>query len=707
MINSVKRWSELKLKSNLIKKDECEKFNKYVASLIDCDTESKWKKVDQKLVKKFSDNKLIVNYYLKNLRQNIHDYSSRFQTDKYRAFKGIRATTNQSESMNKILKQVTENKELNIDKLLITLYQVQNHFIYEFQRARMQIGQYKPNKNHPSNLNITVSDYTPIEKIYESISDEKFYKSEIKDEIPHRERSTGLMIANRLLKNNSLRWVGEYFECDSLDKSEIYKLTLVPKQTCSCRFKGTCAHLLALLIKMNIYNENDKSKISFMSLIKSKFNKKKVKGQKQFRKIDKERRDSEFLENILDSDSEDYDNNLVKSKTSPSNKNDKNEKSETIPLSPLSPSETITIPNFLIKERNDFHENFREKSRNLIKNPNKIVQVKNKKTRSYQNVQSYPWSDTVIDNKPFLNDLGSLKPGRWLYSSTIDLVVEAMIYEMSLEEVVGYLSIYALDNITFNNLSNIYQKSYIGNLFNKNIIFVTIMSNNINYTPKDHFFLAVISMKTNQIIILDSMVSGKKLENYSMSFHALINLVKLIYSTNEYAQFKLNEWKFILSMDCAIQEDGISCGVFVLANISRILNKFQMHKLDNPDQARYYFRNLADRNQNVLFASYEEPKIYPEFQYIEMNDKIDINVLETSDINGMLLILSLSNFHDKNCAFNNCQGKNEKKILCSIDRFFYCISHDFFEKTNNPYFKICKNCYYLKFVKEKLETPIK
>lgn len=363
----------------------------------------------------------------------------------------------------------------------------------------------------------------------------------------------------------------------------------------------------------------------------------------------------------------------------------------------------MTVPNYLIKERDDFHQDFIDISKKSIKNPKKNIIAKMKKTRKYHSHHVLPWSETEIDSKPFSNDLESLKPGKWLYSTTIDFIAEAMIHELAFDDIVGYLGIYALDNITFNNPENIFHLSYLRTLFNKNLLFITIMSNNINYVPKDHFFLGIICIKTRQILILDSMVSGKKLENYSMSFLALINLTKLIYSTCYFAEFSLNEWKFILSNDCALQDDGNNCGVFVLANICCILNKFQMSELKNPEQARYYFRNLGERNiENVKFCNVA-PNTYPEYNFLKPTYELEIDIVETSEIVGMLLPLSLSNFYDFKCSYDNCSASKEKKYICSVDRTFYCNSHNFFEKTDDIYFKICKNCYYIKFVKKKFE----
>ena len=108
-----------------------------------------------------------------------------------------------------------------------------------------------------------------------------------------------MKFAHDIINNDSLKWMGNYFICESSDKTKVYRLTLVPKPTCSCGMKATCTHLLALMIKMNLYKEEDKSKINLLNVVKSKYKTKNKSGQKHFRKIDKELRKNEFLENLL------------------------------------------------------------------------------------------------------------------------------------------------------------------------------------------------------------------------------------------------------------------------------------------------------------------------------------------------------------------------------------------------------------------------
>lgn len=140
-------------------------------------------------------------------------------------------------------------------------------------------------------MKIKIDEYSSIENLIRDIQCNRILNVEPEPEIKHGDRSAALDIARKLIETNSLRWQGTFFECDNLNKTDIYRLTLTRKQSCSCSFKGTCAHLLALLIKMGLYNEQDKSRINFMNIIKSKYQTKNKNKQKHFRKIDKEKRE--------------------------------------------------------------------------------------------------------------------------------------------------------------------------------------------------------------------------------------------------------------------------------------------------------------------------------------------------------------------------------------------------------------------------------
>ena len=192
LVRDVKYWTDKKLKCNSINKEDASDFIRYIEGMIDCDTKDKFDKVNDKFFKKFENKKVITEYYVKFIRNDLELYCAKFSTKKYSAFKKDRPTTNQSEAMNKVIKQVTEHKELSIDRILLVLNNFQNYYINEFYRSLNSIGQYKPSDLHPKNLSIKVENFTTLDKLIESIiiqkkqkSETKFLKSKIQNEQQH------------------------------------------------------------------------------------------------------------------------------------------------------------------------------------------------------------------------------------------------------------------------------------------------------------------------------------------------------------------------------------------------------------------------------------------------------------------------------------------------------------------------------------------
>ena len=345
----------------------------------------------------------------------------------------------------------------------------------------------------------------------------------------------------------------------------------------------------------------------------------------------------------------------------------------------------------MIRERNKFYDDLLERSKTILSNPNNFIYRKSRRGKYQYHLP--PWSETQIDENPFVGDLQCLKPGQWLYSSTIDNAIKALISEYFYEDIVSYLSISSIDHILFNNTHMLYYYSYSQTLLNKNIIFLNIMSNNVAYSPKDHFFLAIICLYNKSIIILDSLSNGKKLINYTMSFMGLLNLVKLIYSTNTLMEFNMNDWKLIVSSDAPQQEDDKNCGLFVIAYVSSILKRYQLNEINNVVQARFWVRNLIERNKDMPEYGAVVPDTFPEFSPINFRNYLEIDILDTADRMINLMTEASTNFYSPKCSFNNCDGSRERRYICCKCRSFYHNSHDYFAKITDPYFKICNVCY--------------
>ena len=690
LIRDVKFWNDSKLKKGLINTENAQEFIRYIEGMLNCDTEDKFKKVNEKFYDKFKKCQIIIDYYDKHLKTDISKYSAKFAVKQYAIFKTDKPTTNQSESFNNVMKQATDHKEVPIDKILLLFYNLQNYYINEFDRSTRGLGQYEPNSSHPKKWTVKVKEFSPIDTIIKNIIENKNLPSSKSNpiEIKNSDRTVALKVAQKLITDDALKWAGKYFTCESYNKQDVYMLSLNPKPKCSCGMKTTCAHLIALMMKMGVYEQDKKSKVNLFSFIKSK--RKTKGGQKHFRKIDKELRTDKFLNSIILTD--DNDSLSEGEKHISINLSDKTSSNKK-PLSPLSDSETVHQPNYIIRDRNQFYEELVEKSKTIISNPNLCVHSKLRRRKIRPIFHLSPWAETEIDDSPFVGNHECLKPGQWLFSTTIDEAIKALISELFYEDIASYLGIWAVDNILFNNLQMIHHYAFAKQLLNKNIIFINIHSNNIAYLPKDHFFLAIICFNKKMIIILDSLSKGKQLKNYSLTYMALLNLIKYIHSTNNYMNFNVSEWQLIISSDCAQQTDTKNCGLFVICNVACILKKFQLDNLDNSVQARFWVKNLIERNIEIAEYGAVVPDTYQSFTPISFNDFLELQVIDTDELLGKLMADASTNFYSSQCSFNNCSGSNDRRYICCKCRLFYHNSHDCFAKINDPYFKICKNCH--------------
>ena len=70
-------------------------------------------------------------------------HGCRFNAIKFSAFRGnVSCTNNISESLNRVLKEWTNFKETPLDVITLTLYRMQQYYLYEFKRGTCGLGIY-------------------------------------------------------------------------------------------------------------------------------------------------------------------------------------------------------------------------------------------------------------------------------------------------------------------------------------------------------------------------------------------------------------------------------------------------------------------------------------------------------------------------------------------------------------------------------------
>lgn len=70
-------------------------------------------------------------------------------------------------------------------------------------------------------------------------------------------------------------------------------------------------------------------------------------------------------------------------------------------------------------------------------------------------------------------------------------------------------------------------------------------------------------------------------------------------------------------------------------------------------QAGHWFKYLKERNTNFCLQGTAPTYSIPTFILIYFNEKLKIEILDTSDILGISFLIASSNYYLKKCAFSN------------------------------------------------------
>jgi len=136
-----------------------------------------------------------------------------------------------------------------------------------------------------------------------------------------------------------------------------------------------------------------------------------------------------------------------------------------------------------------------------------------------------------------------------------------------------------------------------------------------------HFILGIIDLNSSQITILDSLSMARNKRDYSIAFLALLEITNLIHVSGS-MKFNLTNWKLVVSEDCAQQDDGINCGIFVILNVASMFVGHQLSGIEDYDRSRYWIHDL------IIKFQVEDPKMSKErtLPFIEnlVIEKIDI-----------------------------------------------------------------------------------
>lgn len=243
-------------------------------------------------------------YYVKNIHPDI-DRIGAWVCNKYGVGK---ITTNQSESVNNLIKGLNDWKECPIDAMVLSLFQLSQYYNAEIIRGRYNYGQhrilpelahvYKEENDKPI-LPEIVDTQTIIQTIKEAEKDVNahFKKCETNVEEKQKIQFTNydqekLSMYERALSvindkdGISMRpKTGEFIVKGTLGTSHV--VTIFPKVTCTCAGSGHCYHVLACDMAIGQRQTNSKKpNVTAYRKRRRKFGDKRS-GRKRPRKLDK------------------------------------------------------------------------------------------------------------------------------------------------------------------------------------------------------------------------------------------------------------------------------------------------------------------------------------------------------------------------------------------------------------------------------------
>lgn len=223
-------------------------------------------------------------YYIKEIHSNINSIG-RWRLEElgiYNPYSGV--TNNQSESMNRVIKDLQGWKEAPLDCIVLALHQLQAYYYNEIQRGFIGIGEYHIAKPYAS-LRVDASlpiEYIPAcspEEIVTFIKDKDYIKSTHfsdtvkcinEDEKEKKGFSSIYARAQLIVSNLAVTFDAKLhvFNVKGLS-GEVRVVSLFPTEKCSCPALNICCHIIAAKLSIGI-NFTEKPSKRNLTLLRKK-----------------------------------------------------------------------------------------------------------------------------------------------------------------------------------------------------------------------------------------------------------------------------------------------------------------------------------------------------------------------------------------------------------------------------------------------------
>ncbi|RWS23368.1 uncharacterized protein B4U80_13392 [Leptotrombidium deliense] len=557
-----------------------------------------------------------LSYFDDNLKSDIWRRCCAFNKNRFAALcRDISATNNISESMNKLIKNKTQWKEMPADCIFICLYQMQTYLLNEFNRGYSGTGNYTLKTIYEGkDLYLKIGDIsnTNLENIVKSI------KSKVEDQqkILHKpnQRLSQKSLANLVLKNDLIDFAPR-FKCYVVAApfgSSRYCVWLKNnKYACTCNSKKICYHILAIKhfneqkeidtlreFKLSTLKKSRRARsgrkveriadISFIaaddSLEKASFLSERLSKRKVTSTPSKPRHISE--ETLSASEGEDVPEitkvSEAKQHSSYSVMPDAELHEENLESAPSS-SSFIDLAEALGGEQSVYAE-----SAGSVENDYNIND-KNPYICDDQHIFDIcdPPTDYILF--PF-DSMETLLPQQWVSSFVIDPLIFEMIRVHRVSSAILYIPSYSFKyaDILFYMIRYLYER----NAPNKSIILTAINLDN------NHYVTGVILQHSKQIILLDSIKSEVKYRQ--KIFDTLYDIARIVNILSSRTT-KKQEYRFYISSDCGTQSNSFDCGIYTILNcLSVIRGKPYIREFDSDTMRRWvtYIASHLDMSNN-------------------------------------------------------------------------------------------------------------
>ena len=212
------------------------------------------------------------NYYQKEIHPEVPLSIGRWALERlhiYNPYSGV--TNNQSEGLNRVIKDLQDWKEAPVDCVLLSVYQLQSFYLNEIRRGIAGIGEYHL-KSVYANIQPRqgLVDYIPTStpgEVVERIKKGEGNITQIEElhtDVPPNDLPTRSLTiharAQQLLEFNQISFDPKLHVFTVKGSSGVPRVVAVfPKESCSCPSTNGCYHLLVVKLSLGVQSTNSYS----------------------------------------------------------------------------------------------------------------------------------------------------------------------------------------------------------------------------------------------------------------------------------------------------------------------------------------------------------------------------------------------------------------------------------------------------------------